>query len=166
MELREYRYATGALLKDYAGAVIGLTVFGGPALFVPLSSVMVMLLGGLGLLFAFFAVRTVIRQFSTLVVDNQGIRVIGPRPQAVEWQELSVVRLKFFSTWRDRKSGWMQLSVKGKGGVILVDQALGDFQQLADIVFMVARNHGLSFDRNTRQNAESLGLDPGPDEAS
>ncbi len=106
------------------------------------------------------------RQFSTLVVDNQGIRVIGPRPQAVEWQELSVVRLKFFSTWRDRKSGWMQLSVKGKGGVILVDQALGDFQQLADIVFMVARNQGLSFDRNTRQNAESLGLDPGPDEAS
>ena len=77
MELQEYRYPTSALMRDYLRAVTGLTVFGGPALFVPLSSVMFALLGGLGLLFAAFALRTFLRQQSRLLADDRGLRFAG-----------------------------------------------------------------------------------------
>lgn len=161
-ELQEYRYPRRALLKDYFGAVIGLTVFGAPALFVKLSSVMVALLGGLGLLFAVFALRTFIRQTSRIVVDDTGIRVAGPVPQRLAWKDVTEVRLRFYSTWRDRTSGWMQLGVKGKGKAIRIDQAIDGFQQLAGSTFALAMREGITPDAATIQNAEALKLDLTP----
>lgn len=168
MNPTEYRYPLSTLLKDYATAVIGLTVFGGPALFVPMSSVMVALFGGLALLFAIFAARTLLRQSSVLFVDEEGVRITGPWPRNVTWQNLSEVRLKFFSTWRDRKSGWMQLSLKeGHRSVVRIDQGLEGFQDLAGIVLARGMKRGLTLDENTRRNAAALGIDTGagmPDE--
>lgn len=158
-ELQEYRYPTRALLRDYLGAVIGLTVFGAPALFVKLSSVMFVLLGGLGLLFAVFALRTFLRQTSRVQVDEAGIRVTGPVSQQLAWKDVEDVRLRFYSTWRDRKSGWMQLGVKGKGTAIRIDQAIDGFQQLAGTSFAMAMREGITPDAATIQNAEALGLD-------
>ncbi|WP_417517182.1 hypothetical protein [Minwuia sp.] len=159
MEAHDYRYPAGAIFKDFAGAVIGLTVFGAPALFVPLSSVMVALLGGLGLLFAVFALRTLIRQQSRLLIDEHGVRMTGPVSRAIAWDDLSEVRLRFYSTWRDRKSGWMQLGLKGNGSAIRVDQALNGFSEVAETVFSMAEARGVTFDATTRQNAGALGLD-------
>ncbi|ANK80362.1 MAG: hypothetical protein TEF_05825 [Rhizobiales bacterium NRL2] len=155
----EYRYPPRALRGDYLRAVIGLTVFAGPALFVPLSSVMVWLLGALGLLFAGFAVRTVARQFSVTIVDAEAVRQRGPLARSVRWDELDEVTLRFYSTWRDRTSGWMQLNIKGGGSAIRVDSALQDFDQLAEAAFSAAAGRGIGFDAMTRQNAGAMGLD-------
>lgn len=162
METQEYRYPLRALLRDYLGAVIGLTVFGAPALFVKLSSVMVAITGGLGLLFAVFALRTFIRQRSRILVDERGIRVVGPASQQVAWKDVESVRLRFYSTWRDRTSGWMQLAVKGKGTAIRVDQAIDGFQQLARTTFAMTMREGITPDAATIQNAEALKLDLTP----
>lgn len=162
MELQEYRYRTAASMKDYFGAVIGLTVFGAPALFVQLSSVMFLLLGGLGLLFAVFALRTLIRQRSRFLIDETGIRVTGPIRKQVAWKDVEEVRLRFYSTWRDRKSGWMQLGVKGKGAAIRIDQAIDGFGQIARITFAMAAKEGVTLDAATMQNAEALKLEPTP----
>jgi hypothetical protein len=161
-ELQEYRYPARALLRDYSGAVIGLTVFGAPALFVKLSSVMVGLLGGLGLLFAVFALRTFVRQQSRILVDEEGIRVAGPWPQRLAWRDVSEVRLRFYSTWRDRTTGWMQLGVKGRGTAIRIDQAIGEFRQLAETTFAMTMKEGIAPDAATIQNAEALKLDLTP----
>ena len=162
METHEYRYPRRALLRDYLGAVIGLTVFGAPALFVKLSSVMFAITGGLGLLFAVFALRTFIRQRSRILVDERGIRVVGPAPQQLAWKDVESVRLRFYSTWRDRTSGWMQLAVKGKGTAIRVDQAIDGFQQLARTTFAMTMREGITPDAATIQNAEALKLDLTP----
>lgn len=163
METREYRYPANALMKDYFGAVIGLTVFGVPALFVPLSSGMVLLLGGLGLLFAAFALRTAARQASRLLIDADAIRIAGPIGRQIAWNDLRGVRLRFFSTWRDRTSGWMQLGVKGKGTTISIDQSIDDFSEIAEIALSMAVRTGATFDATTLQNARSLGIDLPPE---
>lgn len=159
-----YRYPARALRADYLRAVTGLTVFAGPALFVPLSSVMVALLGGLGLLFAGFLARTASRQISVLIADGDGLRQSGPLSRSVHWHELDEVTLRFYSTWRDRTSGWMQLNIKGGGTAIRVDSALRDFENLAETVFAAATRRELGFDAMTRQNAGALGVDL-PDQA-
>lgn len=163
METREYRYPPNALVKDYFGAVIGLTVFGVPALFVPLSSVMVLLLGGLGLLFAAFAIRTMARQSSRLLIDQNDIRITGPVGRRIAWDDLRGVRLRFYSTWRDRTSGWMQLGVKGKGTTISIDQSIEGFSEVAEIVFGMGVRGGASIDATTLQNARSLGINLPPE---
>jgi hypothetical protein len=158
-ETREYRYPPAALRGDYLRAVTGLTVFGAPALFVPLSSVMVALLGGLGLLFGLFGARTLVRQLSTVAVDADGIRMTGPRRRGVRWREIKRVRLRYYSTWRDRTSGWMQLDLEGGGSAIRVDQALDGFDEVAKTVLSMAVARGVGMDAATRQNAGALGLD-------
>jgi len=158
MELQEYRYPSSALMRDYLRAVTGLTVFGGPALFVPLSSVMFALLGGLGLLFAAFALRTFLRQQSRLLADDRGLRFAGPVTRQLAWSDIEEVRLKYYSTWRDRTSGWMQLGVKGKGTTIRIDQTIEGFEHIAKTTFVMALKQGVTLDAGTLQNAGALGL--------
>ncbi|WP_416896245.1 MAG: hypothetical protein ACMVY4_11915 [Minwuia sp.] len=166
MGAREYRYPKSASLRDIGAAVIGLTFFGAPALFVPLSSVMVAVFGGLGALFAAFGVRTVLRHLSRYETDGNGLRVAGPVNRSIAWDGLSEVRLRYFSTWRDRKSGWLQLSLKGNGTVVRIDQALDGFEELVRTAIVEARSRGIGFDATTRQNAGALGLDLSDDAGS
>lgn len=98
------------------------------------------------------------RQFSVLVLDDDALRLGGPGPKSVRWDELDEVKLRFYSTWRDRTSGWMQLIVRGGGSAIRVDSALRGFEDLSEAVFAEAAKRDLRFDSMTRQNAGALGL--------
>lgn len=154
----DFYYPPKALIADYVRAVIGLTVFGVPALFLSLSSAMFSLLGGLGLLFAAFGLRTAARQITRYRVDDEGIRSFGPFGRTIGWERLERVRLRFFSTWRDRTSGWMQLIVKGGGTAIRIDSTLEGFDRLIEIVFREALARGVVLDDATRQNGRAMGL--------
>ena len=153
------RYPVAALWKDYLRAVTGLTTFGAAALFVAVSSVMFWLLGGLALLFAVFGIRTALRHASRVAVDEVGICVTGPLHGSVAWNGLESVRIRYYSTWRDRSSGWMQLVIKGGGTTIRVDQTLDGFPAIAGTVCRRALAHGARLDGTTRHNAGAIGLD-------
>ena len=153
------RYPLRVIWRDYLRAVIGLTTFGAPALFVAVSSVMFWLLGGLALLFAAFGIRTAIRHTSRVVVDGVGIRFTGLLHRSVTWNGLGEVRIRYYSTWRDRSAGWMQLVIKGGGTTIRVDQTLDGFKALADTVCRGALANGARLDGVTRHNAGAIGLD-------
>ncbi len=152
------RYPLRSIWRDYLRAVIGLTTFGAAALFVAVFSVMFWLLGGLALLFAAFGIRTAIRHASRVVVDEVGARFTGPVHRSVTWNELGEVRIRYYSTWRDRSAGWMQLVMKGGGTTIRVDQTLDGFEALADTVCRVALANGARLDGTTRHNAGAIGL--------
>lgn len=153
-----WRYPARAMFRDYGRAVIGLTTFGVPALFVELSSVMFSLLGGLALLFAAYGIRTTIRHLSRVEVDEASIRIAGTVHRSVTWDAIRDVRIRYFSTWRDRSAGWMQLVIKGGGTTIRVDQTLDGFTTLAETVCRRALAHGARLDGVTRHNAEGIGL--------
>lgn len=56
----------------------------------------------------------------------------------------------------------MQLGVKGKGTAIRIDQAIGEFRQLAETTFAMTMKEGIAPDAATIQNAEALKLDLTP----
>lgn len=153
-----FRYPKKAILLDGLRAVTGLTVFGGALLFVSLSSVMVWPLGGLVLLFGAFAVRTCFRHQTRYVIDDTGIHTTGPIRRSIRWDAVQGVRLRFFSTWRDRSSGWMQLAITGGGAATKVDSTLDGFGDLVRIVLGEVRSRGLAIDDTTRHNCRALGL--------
>lgn len=161
---RSFHYPKKAVLADWLRAVTGLTVFGAPLLFVSSSSVMVWPLGGLALLFAAFAIRTGIRQQTRYVVDDTGIHTTGPLGRSIGWDAVESVRLRFYSTWRDRSSGWMQLAITGGSAATRVDSTLDGFGELARIVLGEARARGLAIDDMTRHNCRALGLTLPPEE--
>jgi len=153
-----HRYPTSALLADYGRAGVGLALTGGPVLLLTPAPSFAWSLGALALVFAVFAGRTMLRQLTRIELAPEGVRSIGPWPRRIEWDRLEAVSLRYFSTKRDRRDGWMQLDLKAAGGRLRLDSTLDDFHLIARRAVEAAGNRGLSLAETTRGNLQGLGI--------
>ena len=151
------RYPADALRADYLRSGAGLALTLGPfAIALPHPVILVPLLLGAGL-FGLFGLRTAARQMTRFHMDQDGLRAEGPLGGAIRWSELSEVRLRYFSTRRDRKEGWMQLSLKGGGRGLELESALDGFEAIAARVAEAAIANRLRLAEATRDNFAALG---------
>lgn len=153
-----HRYPPSALRGDYARAGLGLALTLGPAAMVQPGSGALWVLGPLALLFAVFALRTLGRQLAVVELRPDGITVAGLGRAALDWGEISSMRLDYYSTRGDRTGGWMQLTAKGPSGKIRVDSALEDFVAVVRAASDAARAAGLEVSEATRANLGHLGI--------
>ncbi len=153
----EHRYPAEALWSDYARAGAGLVATAGPLLLVPVADWIAVVLGGLAILFAIFAWRTFERQRTRVVVDDGGIAMTGPHRRRAAWEAVTAVRLRYYSTKRDRSGGWMHMRLEAPGGHIRIDSTIDDFGAIAQRVALVVRTRDLVVDDVTRANFRALG---------
>ena len=163
MSVHSYQFSD--LAPDYLRAGAGFLLTGGPLLLVNPASVMVYVLGGLAALFAVFGIRTGLRQVSRIQATAEDVRNVGPLGAVIPWSGLDMLELKYFSTQRSRKDGWMQLKLRGVGKVITIDSNISDFDKLAALCAAQAINREVALDDNSRANLQSLGIDLGSDVA-
>ncbi len=154
-----HAYPRSALVGDYVRAGVGFVLTAGPLLWVKPASVMVYILGCLAMLFAIFGFRTYLRQATRLGLTAEDIRSIGPFGTTIRWDELRHVELRFFSTQRSRREGWMQLKMKGAGKRIQIDSTISAFSEIAHTVVRHALDRGVPLDEYTRVNFQSLGVE-------
>ncbi len=154
-----HSYPRSALVGDYIRAGAGFALTAGPLIWVKPASVMVYILGGLAILFAMFGFRTYVRQATRLELAAEGIRTIGPFGASLPWDALRQVELRFFSTQRSRRDGWMQLKLKGTGKSIRVDSSISEFSDIAETVVRQALDRDVVLDEHTRTNFQSLGVE-------
>lgn len=153
-----HRYPLGEIGADYARAAAGLALTAGPALFADLLPLVAIILSGLALLFAGYGLRTYWRHRTAVEVSDEALRTHGPFGKTVPWAALDDVRLRYFSTRRDRAKGWMQLTVKGQEATIHVDSTLEAFEDVTRRVVLAAERRGLQLSEATRGNLQSLGI--------
>jgi hypothetical protein len=158
--MTRYRYPLTALFADYARAALGLAVTLPPLLLVGLSPVAVAIFCGLALLFALFAVSTLLRQLGTLTIDDGGVAIIGGWSRRIDWAALARLRLRWFAARRDRRAGYMQLELKGGGRRIAIDSRIADFTAIVAAAARVAAARGLPLDDSTVANLAALGIEP------
>ena len=72
--MARYQYPASTLLPDYLRVAFGLAVTAGPLLALDLANVIAALLGALALLFAWFGVRTVLRQLSWVELQSKSVK--------------------------------------------------------------------------------------------
>lgn len=156
-------YDSRALRGDLIRASIGLVLTVTPIVIVPAHPAVFGLLLGAAILFGIFLVRTLIRQNSAVKVDDGSLTVTGPIPRRLDWRDLKDLKLRYFSTRRDRTSGWMQLSLKGAKGRITVESTLDRFDDLVDRATQAAYANRLALDGTTLDNLVAMGVDV-PDE--
>lgn len=153
-----HRYPFSEIGADYLRAAAGLALTGGPVLFADLLPAFAILLGGLAVLFAGYGLRTYWRQRTAVEVSDEALRTLGPFGKTVPWAALDDVRLRYFSTRRDRAKGWMQLTVKGQNATIHVDSTLEAFEDVARRVVEAAERRGLQLGDATVSNLTALGI--------
>lgn len=153
------RYSAASLYPDYLRALFGLALTVGPLLLLDLAGVVAMLLAGLGLLFAWFGTRTIVRHLSWVELSGDAIALRGPAPRRLSWCDLERVKLAYYAPRRSREGGWLQLTLSGTGGrPIRLDSTLCGFEQVLGEASRVARAKDLPLDAATHANLAALGL--------
>lgn len=153
-------YPLARLWPDYFRAGAGLLVTVGLMLFAEPVSVIFWLLLALSLLLGWLALHTLWRQQAGFDIDDRGVaqagRWVRQRPRAVAWSEMRRLRLRYFSTRRDRSRGWMVLTIAGDRVKLRADSDLDGFDRLVAHALAWADRQGLAVDADTRENAARL----------
>lgn len=166
-----HRYPPKSLAADYLRSAIGVLLPIALMLFTELIPSIFYIMAVLACLFAAYGLRTAWRQGTVLTVDDNGIRQEGPLggilDREIRWSEMRDFRVRYYSTQRDRKGGWMQLILRGEngGGQIRMDSNLPGFEEVVRRAHAAALQRGLALDPTTTANLASLGIgkaDSGP----
>ncbi|HWK43724.1 MAG TPA: hypothetical protein VNT30_03310 [Stellaceae bacterium] len=160
-----HAYPPSGLLGDLGRAVLGLVVVVTPLIAVPLHPVLAGFLGILVLLFLTFAGRTAFRAVRHIEVTDDGIATTGPWPVALPWDRLDRLVLRYYATRRDRKGGWMQLSLRAGRRRLSIDSQIDGFSEIVARAARAALARHLPLDDVTRTNLGALDLDVGDLEA-
>lgn len=150
-----FAYPRLVILADYARASIGLP-FAAAIAFLPLHWALAIVFAAVAVLLLSFGVRTYLRQRSRIELSDTGIAITGPLPRRVEWAELDGFRLRYFSMRRDRKHGWMELTLKGRAGTLSVESQIEGFARIVERAARAAA--GLQIDEASLVNLAALGI--------
>lgn len=155
----QHFYPPEALRGDYLRAFAGAAFCGFPFLVTPMHAIAVAILGSLTLLFAVHGGRTLLRRLETVVIDDTGLTAGVLYRRHVAWRELDHVKLRYFSTRRDRSAGWMQLGLRGKGVRVGIDSEINGFVDICRSARDAARANGLDLGETTIRNFTAIGID-------
>jgi hypothetical protein len=167
--MTELRYPLSALVWDYArgiaGTVIGLVIL----VTNEWHNQLVWLFVGLTILFATYTIMTLAKSLARFRVSEEGIECGAFRKRTIRWGELSELVLRFYPTSRNRKKGWMTLTLKaspaaaaarGRTGTtkLEIDSTLPGFSEIASRAAHAAKENKLTVDRVTAENLAALGV--------
>ena len=156
--MSSHRYPTKAMTGDYIRGGIGVVVTA--SLLVAVQDFNVfhyIVLAGLAL-FGGFVFRTWQRHKTSYEVSEEGVWANGPLGKAIRWSDITEIRLKYFSTRRDRKEGWFQLTVKGPPGKISMDSDLEGFDAFLQACVPVIHANRLELSEPTAENFTAAGF--------
>jgi hypothetical protein len=151
------RYARAALYADYARAATGIVLCFLPVLFVARNAV-TLVLAALGVLFLLFGARTALRHATQVAIDDDGISALGPFGGRIAWERLEQVKLSYYATRRDRKGGWMHMTLTGEGRTLRLDSSLDGFDDVARAAARAAAARHLDVSDATRANFAALDI--------
>lgn len=158
-----YRYPPSAILGDYLRAATGLAVGIGVLATVAISTVILIVFGGLTVIFLLFGLRTLQRHLTEITLNQDGIFRSDLYSQTLRWQDLQQLRLRYFGTHRQHRNGsggFMQLSLKGKGRRMKIESDLEGFEDVTRLAAAAARTNGVSLDPASAGNLLAMGIDP------
>ena len=165
-----HHYTDKSVRRDYIQAGIGILFFGLPVLLADLGIIIGTILGALTVFFIGHGARTLNHQLSFLELTDSGLIKHGPIKKRLAWEQLDEVKLRYFSTARDRPSsglgeGWMEMTLNGDDICVKFNSELGNFEHLANTIEKKAVSLGLRFDQSTEANFRALRGDIRPEDS-
>lgn len=160
-----HRYSLHNLLPDYLRGGAGLIIGAGGWLLAPGMLHIIVIFGGLTVLFLLFTMRTVARQYTRIEMTEDAIISDGTRRLTLHWNDLDRVKLRYYSTRRNRSGGWMTLKLASRRSAISVDSNIDGFDAIAARTARTLIENHAAADDVTLANLAALGL-PTPAQAA
>jgi hypothetical protein len=153
-----FTYPTSAMLGDYLRAAAGLVPSALIFATVSVGSFSGIVIGLFAAIFGAFAIRTALRHGTRIEVTEAGVRALGFRRAAIDWTSLDRMKLAYYSTRRDRKSGWMQLQLGAGRARLSLDSRLDGFDQVVRHAATAAAARQLDLSEATAANLQALNI--------
>ena len=153
-----HRYSLQNLLPDYLRGGAGLVIGAGGWLLAPSMLHVIVIFGGLTVLFLLFTMRTVARQYTLIEMTDDAITRGGTRRLTLHWSDLDHVKLRYYSTRRNRSGGWMTLKLASGRAAISVDSNIDGFDAIAARAARSMVENRAAADDITLANLAALGL--------
>jgi len=154
----QFSYPASAMVGDYLRAGAGLA----PTLLilatVSVGRVAAVVLCGFAAIFGAFAIRTALRHGTRLEVGDTELRAAGLQRATIPWDRLDRMKLAYYSTRRDRKSGWMQLELGAGRTRLSLDSRLDGFERLVRHAATAAAERGVELSDASAANLQALGI--------
>ena len=152
-----HSYPTHVQRSDLIRGGLGLLLTLGPLLALPMHWAVALLFGAAAILFAIFTARIVQRALTRYEFGDQGIIAHGPLGVAIAWDDLTSLKLQFFSTRRDRRNGWMLLVLKDGRRTLKLESTLNGFDEIVDRAAETAKAKKLQLTDATTNNLLAMG---------
>ena len=161
--MTELRYPFSALVWDYVRGIAGIVICFVILVTNEWHNQLVWLFVGLTVLFAIYTMTTIAKHVARFRVSEEGIECGGFRRQSIRWGDLSELALRYYPTSRNRKKGWMTLTLKATGGAsrpasVKIESNLPGFTEIATRAAWAAKENSLMVDRETADNLAALGV--------
>ena len=164
--MTRHTYPWEALRGDYIRGALGTAVGAGGAVAAGWG-VVGWGFAGLGALFVFFIARTAIRQQTSYQLTEQGLQRSnttilfgGPagRKAELRWDDLKAIKLRYYSTKRDKSDGWMQLTLSAEGRRFGIESTIDGFDDIVAATARAIARNGLTVSDSTLANFAALGV--------
>ncbi len=166
-----HRYAARAIRGDLLRAIVGFMLTAVPCAATSESPVAAGIFGLLATLFFVFGVRSYIRRFALVLVTEDGViscplgerspQIPGFRHASLAWRDIQAMRVRFFSTKRDRSEGWMELRLADGKDRLMIDSTIEGFEAVVARAALAAERGGVALDDATLANLGSLRIGAG-----
>jgi hypothetical protein len=159
--MTELRYPLSALFWDYARSVAVVVICFVILVTNDWQNQLVWLFAGLTIFFALYTMLTVAKHLARFRVSEEGIECGAFRRRQIRWAELSGMSLRYYPTSRNRKKGWMSLTLRGgeaPATKIEIESSLPGFSEIVARAAHAARENKLDFDRVTADNLSAIGV--------
>jgi hypothetical protein len=156
--MTELRYSSKSLNADILRAIIGFVLCICPVILIVAEPLINLILLSSSLLFLIFGIRTWLRRRVRIYCKETEITIKGPISRSLEWDELSSLKLSYFSTRRNKKDGWMQLKLEGKSKKLTIESNLEKFEEICSRAYQAASNNKIAITKTSERNFAELGI--------
>jgi hypothetical protein len=154
----ELRYPVSSLVYDYLRGILGLGISAVIMQSIDLDSPIFWVILGLAGLFLVWLANTALRHASRIRFDEDGLRSLPWPKKSIAWSGLEEMALRYYSTRRKRKDGWMTLTLKSGQEKIDIESTLPHFADIVARAAFAARQANLQLDQITIDNMDAIGV--------
>ena len=154
----ELRYPVSSLVYDYMRGILGLGISVVIMQSIDLDSPIFWVILGFAVLFLVWLANTVLRHMSRIRFDEEGLRSEPWPKKSIAWSGLEEMALRYYSTKRKRKDGWMTLTLKAGKEKIDIESTLPHFADIVARAAYAARQANLPLDQITVDNMDAIGV--------
>ena len=154
----ELRYPVSSLVYDYLRGILGFGISVVIMQSIGLETPIFWVILGLAVLFLVWLANTALRHASRIRFDEEGLNSAPWPKKSITWSGLEEMALRYYSTRRKRKDGWMTLTLKSGKEKIDIESTLPHFADIVARAAYAAKQANLQLDQITIDNMDAIGV--------